>query len=73
MAAKKPQPKPVLVPEFTAQDYHNIVQLLNRVQTNGIQEAQVLLYVAGKCAKAKDAMDPNSEVGNGEDVSSTDE
>jgi hypothetical protein len=72
MTARKakaaPAPTRPEVPELTAQDCHNIVQLLNRVQTNGIQEAQVLLHVAGKLSSMKMILDPNQEIGNGEDA-----
>ncbi|MAG24812.1 hypothetical protein CMI47_04460 [Candidatus Pacearchaeota archaeon] len=67
-AASKPQ---VPEAELTAQDAHNILMLLNRAETKGIQEAQVLLHVCGKL----DAIRGNFEVqeeDNGEDVSSID-
>ena len=73
MAARKHVSVPKQdVPELNAQDCHNIVQLLNRVQTNGIKEAQVLLHVAGKLAAIKNALDPNQEIGNGENATPTD-
>ena len=73
---KKPAPKPQkvpAVPELTAQDCHNLIQLLNRVQTNGIQEAQVLLFCVNKLDAIKKALDPNQEIGNGEDADSASE
>ena len=72
MTAPKKKPQIPVGPQLSAQDCHNIVQLLNRVQTNGIQEAQVLLSVAQKLAQMRQHLDPNFGAENGEDVSSTD-
>ena len=55
MAARKPKAQKVVpssqanvvpVPELTAQECHNIIQLLNRVETKGINEAVVLGHTA---------------------------
>lgn len=51
MAARKPKAEAAVfeaAPALTSQDAHNILQLLNRVQTTGIQEAQVLGILAHK-------------------------
>ena len=60
---------PAVKPEvgLTQQDAHNILMLLNRVQTKGIQEAQVLGYLANKLNTLRGAFTP--EGNNGEDVS----
>ncbi len=73
MAARKPKaPAKPVVPEITAQDAHNLIQLLDRVQTQGIQEAMVLGILANKLQAIK-ASDPNVGGPGGEDVPSTDE
>lgn len=64
------KPKSVAKVELSGQDAHNIIQLLNRVQVQGIQEAQFLSYIATKLNQIKADFSP--EAPNGEDTPSAD-
>ncbi len=48
------------VNNLTPQDAHNLLNLINRVQVQGIQEAQYVSYIAQKLASIKGDFTPEA-------------
>jgi hypothetical protein len=57
------QQLPTATIEVTAVDCENLVKMLNRVQTTGIQEAQLLLGYAQKFTQAAQSLAPQASEG----------